>query len=173
MEIKDFGYNGSYTILANFLSAYPRLEVVPSLPPARKTNSYSSRRICRLLNKPPSDWSADEEAFLTHLLSEHESIRQAHELSQQFRQLIKEKSADGLGKWCEDAENVSAYMGFVRGLRQDYAAVEQAFVSEWSNGQTEGQVNRLKMLKRQGYGRAGFDLLRRWVLFRNCTPHRE
>ncbi|WP_345248636.1 transposase [Nibrella saemangeumensis] len=147
--------------------------MVPSLPPARKTNSYSSRRICRLLNKPPSDWSADEEAFLTHLLSEHESIRQAHELSQQFRQLIKEKSADGLGKWCEDAENVSAYMGFVRGLRQDYAAVEQAFVSEWSNGQTEGQVNRLKMLKRQGYGRAGFDLLRRWVLFRNCTPHRE
>ena len=122
-----------------------------------KTNSYSSRRICRLLNKPPSDWSADEEPFLTHLLGEHKSIRQVHQLSKHFRQLMNEKSAEGLAQWCEEAETVSAYTGFVRGLRQDYAAVEQAFVSAWSNGQTEGQVNRLKMLKRQGYGRAGFD----------------
>ncbi|AUD06884.1 hypothetical protein CWM47_36605 [Spirosoma pollinicola] len=76
-------------------------------------------------------------------------------------------------KWCADAEKVAAYTGFVRGLRQDYAAVGQAFKSQWSNGQTEGQVNRLKMLKRQGYGRAGFDLLRRRVLFRNCTHHRD
>jgi len=119
------------------------------------------------------DWSTDEQAFLTHLLNEHTSIREVYELSEQFRQLMKQKSAEGLAKWCEDAEKVSAYTGFVRGLRQDYAAVEQAFVSEWSNGQTEGQVNRLKMLKRQGYGRAGFDLLRRRVLFRNCTHHRN
>lgn len=84
---------------------------------------------------------------------------------------MSEQSAEGLSKWCAEAEQVPAYSGFVRGLRQDYAAVEQAFVSAWSNGQTEGQVNRLKMLKRQGYGRASFDLLRRRVLFRNCTDH--
>jgi transposase len=173
VEIKSFGYNGSYTILANFLSVYPRLEVAPVLPPARKGNNFSSRRIGRHLNQSPSEWSADEAAFLTHLLNEHKSIQEVHELSEQFRQLMKEKSAEGLAKWCEDAEKVSAYTGFVRGLRQDYAAVEQAFVSEWSNGQTEGQVNRLKMIKRQGYGRAGFDLLRRRVLFRNCTYHRN
>lgn len=172
-EIKSFGYNGSYTILANFLSAYPRLEVAPVLPPARKGANFSPRRISRLLNQSHTDWSTDEQAFLTHLLNEHPSIREVHELSAQFRQLMKEKSAEGLAKWCADAENVSAYTGFVRGLRQDYAAVEQAFVSKWSNGQTEGQVNRLKMLKRQGYGRAGFDLLRRRVLFRNCTHHRD
>ena len=165
--------NGSYTILANFLSTYPRLETEPILPPARKANSYSSRRISRLLNQPASKWSADEEAFLTHLLRQNESIRQVHELSEQFRQLMSEKSAAGLAKWCEDAEKVAGYVGFVWGLGQDYAAVEQAFVSEWSNGQTEGQVNRLKMIKRQVYGRAGFDLLRRRVLFRNCTPHRD
>ncbi|GAB4019213.1 ISL3 family transposase [Spirosoma migulaei] len=172
-EIKSFGYNGSYTILANFLSTYPRLEIASVLPPARKGSNFSSRRISRLLNKSPTDWSTDEQAFLTHLLKEHTSIREVYELSEQFRQLMKQKSAEGLAKWCEDAEKVSAYTGFVRGLRQDYAAVEQAFVSEWSNGQTEGQVNRLKMIKRQGYGRASFDLLRRRVLFRNCTPHRN
>jgi transposase len=125
------------------------------------------------LNQSPTDWSTDEQVFLTHLLSEHASIREMYELSKQFLQLMKQKSAEGLAKWCEDAEKVSAYTGFVRGLRQDYVAVEQAFESDWSNGQTEGQVNRLKMFKRQGYGRASFDLLRRQVLFRNCTHHRN
>lgn len=175
-EIKSFGYDGSYTILTDFLSAYPRAETEPVLPPARKASSYSSRRISRLLNQSPDEWSADEQLFLNHLLSQHESIREVHELGKRFRQLMKERSAEGLANWCADAEQVRAYAGFVRGLRQDYAAVEQAFISEWSNGQTEGQrsvvtVNRLKMIKRQGYGRAGFDLLRRRVLFQNCTHH--
>lgn len=170
-EIKAYGYTGSYTILANFLSAYPRLEGDPILPPASKVNTYSSRRISRLLNQLPETWSANEQAFLTHLLSQHDSIRQVQKLSEQFRQLMKAKSSEGLAKWCEEAEEVPAYTSFVRGLRQDYAAVEQAFESKWSNGQTEGQVNRLKTLKRQMYGRAGFDLLRRRVLFRNCTHH--
>ena len=172
-EIKAFSYNGSYTILANSLSTYPRSEEEPILPPARKANSYSSRRINRLLNQSADEWSADEESFLIHLLRQNESIRGVYELSERFRQLMKQKSADGLAKWCEEAAQVPAYGGFVRGLRQDYAAVEQAFCSEWSNGQTEGQVNRLKMIKRQGYGRAGFDLLSRRVLFRNCTHHRN
>lgn len=162
---------GHYTTLTDFLSAYPRPEVQPALPPARKTNSYSSRRICRLLNQPEEDWSTDEKALLTHLLTKHESIQQVHTLSQQFRNLMKEKSATGFTTWCDQAEQLPAYGGFVRGLRQDYAAVEQAFSSEWSNGQTEGQVNRLKMLKRQMYGRAGFDLLRVRVLYKNCTFH--
>jgi transposase len=50
------------------------------------------------------------------------------------------------------------------GLRRDGEAVMAALSSQWSNGQTEGQINRLKMLKRQMYGRANFDLLRARVL---------
>ena len=53
---------------------------------------------------------------------------------------------------------------FVNGIRQDYAAVSAALSTEYSNGQVEGQVNRLKFIKRQGYGRVNFDLLRRRVL---------
>jgi len=49
-------------------------------------------------------------------------------------------------------------------LTDDRAAVEAGLIQEWSNGQTEGQINKLKLLKRQMYGRAGFDLLRRRVL---------
>ncbi len=50
-------------------------------------------------------------------------------------------------------------------IEQDYAAVRAAFETEWSNGQNEGQINRLKLLKRQMYGRANFDLLRQRVLY--------
>jgi hypothetical protein len=76
------------------------------------------------LNLSLENWSADEQLFLNHLLSEHESMRQVHELSGRFRKLMKEKSGKGLAKWCNEAEQVRACVGFVRGLRQDYSAVE-------------------------------------------------
>ena len=53
---------------------------------------------------------------------------------------------------------------FARGLRSDYAAVAAALRESWSNGQTEGQINRLKALKRQMYGRANIDLLKARLL---------
>ena len=56
--------------------------------------------------------------------------------------------------------------GFAQGIRRDYAAVRAAFSSLWSNGQVEAQVNRLKLQKRQVYGRANFDLLRQRILYR-------
>ena len=70
--------------------------------------------------------------------------------------------------WLEQASGcgVEALQTFAAGLRQDGAAVRAALTLPWSSGQAEGQINRLKMLKRQMYGRAGFDLLRRRVLLR-------
>jgi transposase len=59
---------------------------------------------------------------------------------------------------------IPEFENFVKVLQRDESAVRAAVSSEWSNGQTEGQVNRLKMLKRQMYGRANFDLLRARVL---------
>jgi len=60
---------------------------------------------------------------------------------------------------------------FIRGLRKDWDAVSAAFTIEWSNGMVEGQVNRLKLLKRQMYGRANFDLLRLWVFHHDEVSH--
>ena len=73
------------------------------------------------------EWSIDENAFLTHLLKENEPIRQVNALRKEFHHLMKEKRVDDLVKWREKAQQLSAYVGFVRGLRQDYIAVEQAF----------------------------------------------
>ena len=168
-EIKAQGYNGGYTILTSFLADYPRLAVEPTLPLARKGVNYSSRQVGRLLNLPEPDRPTGERAFIQELLRQSESINLVRNLCLRFKTLMDTKQAAGLAQWCEEAGVVAALSGFVRGLRQDYAAVEQAFSSEWSNGQTEGQVNRLKTIKRQMYGKAGFALLRLRVLFRSRT----
>jgi transposase len=59
---------------------------------------------------------------------------------------------------------VQIMVRFARGLREDLAAVTAGLTLPWSNGPVEGQVTRLKLLKRQGYGRAGFPLLRQRLL---------
>lgn len=80
-----------------------------------------------------------------------------------FKAMMTNRRVEDLNKWLRDSELLESepLRQFVRGLWQDYAAVRQAFRSEWSNRQVEGQVNRLKTIKQQMYGRAGFKLLRR------------
>ncbi|WP_193316554.1 transposase, partial [Methylorubrum populi] len=77
--------------------------------------------------------------------------------------LLRQNDPTGLTPWLEAAA-ATDLGGFVAGLRQDEAAVRAAIVEPWSNGPVEGQVNRLKLIKRSMYGRAKFDLLRQRVL---------
>jgi len=76
------------------------------------------------------------------------------------------KPAAELDAWLAEARTcgTAPIETFAAGLEQDSAAAHTALTEPWSSGQAEGQVNRLKLLKRQSYGRAGFDLLRRRVL---------
>ncbi len=62
------------------------------------------------------------------------------------------------------ASGIGTLVRFAEGVRQDLAAITAALALPWSSGQTEGQINRLKFIKRQMYGRANFDLLRKRVL---------
>jgi transposase len=70
------------------------------------------------------------------------------------------------GTWLEEAQScgVPAVETFAIGLQKDEAAIRAALTMPWSSGQAEGQINKLKLIKRQMYGRANFDLLRRRVL---------
>lgn len=73
---------------------------------------------------------------------------------------------DSLDCWlaqCEQSD-IAEFIRFAHGVRRDYAAIRAALGYPWSQGLVEGQVNRLKLLKRQMYGRAGFPLLRRRML---------
>jgi transposase len=93
-------------------------------------------------------------------------LQKLRALSCTFLTLVCERRAEALDDWlvAARASGVANLVRFVERLEQDLAAVRAALELPWSNGQTEGQINRLKAIKRQMYGRAGFDLLRARVL---------
>src|SRR5262249_60604870 len=93
-------------------------------------------------------------------------IERATKLASHFYQLMKERKVRRLSAWIEEALNsrIPELRAFVRGIENDRTVIEAAMSREWSNGQVEGQVHRLKLLKRQMYGRAKIDLLRAKVL---------
>jgi transposase len=87
-------------------------------------------------------------------------------LALDFRQAVIDKDKDGMLHWIRTAaqSGIGPLVRFAYGLQRDFKAVIAAVETSWSNGQTEGQINRLKAIKRQMYGRAGFHLLRVRVL---------
>lgn len=94
-------------------------------------------------------------------------VAQATELVRRFMQMARERQAAQLSEWMNEVADsrLPELKAFARGLEQDRAPIDAALREEWSNGQTEGQVHRLKLIKTQMYGRAKFDLLRAKVMF--------
>jgi transposase len=94
------------------------------------------------------------------------SVARAYALSQTFLAMVRERRGNDLEAWVAEAmdSGIEVLARFARGLQDDLSAITAGFTREWNNGVTEGQIHRLKLLKRQGYGRAGFTLLRRRVL---------
>jgi transposase len=94
------------------------------------------------------------------------AIGSAKELTSEFTRMVRGRLADNINVWLRSAtrSKLKEFVSFARGLSEDYEAVKNALRYEWSNGQLEGQVSRLKLIKRQMYGRAKFDLLRARVL---------
>jgi len=93
-------------------------------------------------------------------------VAESHDLGQRFTEMVRKLQSETLLPWLEGATNsgIGALKQFAKGIKQDLAAVTNALSLSWSNGQTEGQVNRLKLIKRQMYGRASFALLRKRVV---------
>jgi transposase len=104
--------------------------------------------------------------YVERLVTSCPAIATAQRLAQRFADIVRARDAPALAPWLEEAETSSLpeFRDFATGLRRDAAAVEAALIQVWSNGQTEGQVTRLKMLKRQMYGRASVPLLRQRLL---------
>jgi transposase len=104
--------------------------------------------------------------YLEHLTQVDRSIAQAYHLSQTFLMLVRERRGHALEAWISETmrSGNEALARFAQGLQEDLTAVKAGLTLPWSNGPVEGQITRLKLLKRQGYGRAGFPLLRQRVM---------
>lgn len=107
-----------------------------------------------------------EKQLLTRLCDQPE-LSEAICLTQGFIALVRQRLPENLDSWLEKAKRstVKAFQSFAKGLSEDYDAVKAGITLEVSNGPVEGQNNRLKMIKRQMFGRAGLDLLaKRFIL---------
>jgi transposase len=113
-----------------------------------------------------TDRTEAEHHALQRLLELCPEARLAFSLTERFTALLREGQADILEAWLEDASTsgLPEFHSFVTGLRRDQPAIMAAVSLPYSNGQTEGQITKLKLLKRSMYGRASFALLRRRVL---------
>jgi transposase len=123
----------------------------------------SSRRIARSLTMDLPKLDKAERGYLDQLLAESAPLARLRDLAMRFAAMVRGRTSEAFEAWQADAAG-SELQSFANGLGQDEAAVRAALSLPWSNGQTEGQINRLKLIKRQMYGRGGFDLLRARVL---------
>jgi transposase len=170
-EICELGYGYSHASVSRFV-AHLRREGRPPHPVGAKQSGVTrsqgptARQVALLCLLRAERLDDEEIAYLQKLRAGHDHIESACQLSQDFAYLLRERQGTQLDAWIErvTASGIDELQRFAAGLLADEAAVRAGLAMAWSNGQTEGQVNRLKLVKRQMYGRANFDLLRQRVL---------
>jgi transposase len=170
-ELQAMGYGGSYDAVAYHIRCLRR----GLSPPAAKADGrprgtrYDSQETARLLMleaKDPAALDPEQGRYLKELRALNPELAAAQEMAGGFAEMVREGEQERFEEWLEEAArcDLPEMRAFASGVRQDEEAVRAAIREPWSNGQVEGHVNRLKMLKRQMFGRAKFDLLRRRVL---------
>src|SRR3954462_13266062 len=134
--------------------------------PAAATDGWkppSTARVTRLIQADPSELPGPDRAFLDRLLVEAPALAEVRGLARDFAALVRKKGTGTLDEWLAAATG-TPLGGFAEGLGKGLTAVRAALETRWSTGPVEGQISRLKTIKRTMYGRAGFELLRSRVL---------
>jgi transposase len=165
------GYTGSYGRVA----AYARqLRQAQGLPPAHRRprqglptvvespyQPLTPRRATWLVLRRATQRTAAETQQLTQLHAQSSEVAEAIDLAQEFATLVRQRQPERLDPWLTRAmaSTLEAFQRFATGLREDYAAVKAGVTLPWSTSPVEGHINRLKMVKRQMFGRARLDLL--------------
>ncbi len=138
---------------------------IRGLKPPPNVKTWLVTKLSFMALSDPVKLNPLDKKFLDFLFSYCGIIKEAAELANQFKKLFQIKEVGSLQKWIDRAiKSESGLKTFAKGILSDFQAVDQAFVSTISNGQVEGQVNKLKTIKRPMYGRAGFELLRTMIL---------
>ena len=125
------------------------------------------RRATWLILRREENRDEEDKRIIKQLISQHSALALSIELSQDFAPMLRERTPEQFDDWLSRAlsSQLLALVAFAEGLVKDYDAVKAGMTFEWSNGPVEGQINRLKMLKRQMYGRASLELLSRRFLW--------
>ncbi len=167
-EISACGYPGSASMVRAYVGHLRTTTADGSAPRSRKqrAQAVSPRALRWLLARKREDLDQEEQARLDQLLHLSPEVQTVYALLQAFLKMVRQRKHQELRSWMEQAigSDIPELKSFVVGVERDYDAVYAALRLPWSQGITEGKVNKLKTLKRVMYGRAGFALLRRRLL---------
>jgi len=169
-ELRAQGYPHGASTVMRFVAQLRREEVAGHSAGTRtRTEAVpvpTARHVAALLLRRPEMLTAEEHAYLERLRQADATVATIAQLTHTFTTMVRERGGAGLDDWLGAVERseVPALQRFAKGLRADEAAVRAGLTETWSNGPTEGHVNKLKLVKRQMYGRAHFDLLRQRLL---------
>jgi transposase len=167
-EISALGYQGGQTTVRAYVAHLRSSTATGSAPRSRKqrAQTVSPRSLRWLLTRDREDLDPEEQARLDQLVQLSPEVQALHILAHAFLDMMRERQHERLRSWMEEASQsgIPELKSFVAGIERDYDAVKAALRLPWSQGVTEGKVNKLKTLKRVMYGRAGFPLLRQRIL---------
>ena len=182
-ELKTLGYAGSSRMVYRYLQ--PLRQATPStssdalhlVSPLTTTKVLAAEQIASLgqytltqlqwlFVRWPEELTGEEQEFLAWLVEAHPSLATIYHLVQHFRRMIRSRAGHELEQWVQQCldSHIRELVRFARGLQAEWEPAVAGLTHRASNGQTEGQVRKLKLIKRQTYGRAGFPLLRKRVL---------
>ncbi|MDD5703742.1 MAG: ISL3 family transposase [Dehalococcoidales bacterium] len=161
-EILERGYQGKITQVYNAVRSWKTNQPIhysqlkPALP------------LARWLLRSQEKLKEEEKTELEKILDLNPSLAKGYRLKEQFLTIIRKRDVSGLDSWLPEAvaSGLKPFQGMAASIRQDFEAVKNALLLPWSNAQCEGQICRIKLIKRMGYGRAKVDLLRHRVIHR-------
>jgi transposase len=175
-EIKAQGYTGSDQPIVRYYAQFrkkkdarkfkqvdPATQTPVKAPPKRPPTASQVAHWITFKEDQRLEW---QHKYLTQLCEADQEIREAYELITDFTTMLRERQGERLDAWLQKAEEqgVAELCSFAQSLKRDYDAVKAGLTLEWSQGPVEGHVHRLKLIKRQAYGRASFEQLRKRVL---------
>ena len=176
-ELVAQGFTGSHDAVLRFVLSWrgpvaaPKRRKIPRAPKQRRVLSRglvppTPREVTWWLLSDSRQHACEARAFLKQLLAECPAIAAAQQLAVEFFRIVRKRDLPALGRWFGRAKRseVAELKACASSLHEDRRAIAAALCHPFSNGPVEGQVNRLKLIKRQMYGRAKFDLLRARVL---------
>ncbi|MGW4772628.1 ISL3 family transposase [Nocardia sp. NPDC004278] len=161
-EIQPLGYRGSVKILLNYLNPFRTTGHAPQ-PPLKPP---SVRRAVGWIMSDPARLDPQDRQQLHAILATSPELTRLVGHVRDFAAIMSELRGRDLEKWMTavETDDLSALHSFVRGLRRDQDAVTAGLTLPWNSGPVEGHANRIKMIKRQMFGRAKPDLLRKRIM---------
>ena len=167
-EIKEQGYTGTQRQVYLFLVPLRRnVRIIQKAEsPHIPLQDFSAKEAVWLFVRDPAQLDEKEQATLTAICQASETAQTTYQLVQDFRHLLHHREGEKLDNWLEavKASQIRELQSFVTGVERDKVAVVAGLTLPQNNGLVEGKVNKLKLIKRMGYGRAAFPLLRQRVL---------